>query len=759
MPDVVDPTPESASDWLAALTLSKKEFHDWEQRGSRIVKRYRDDRDGIDDERRYNILWSNVRTLLPAVYAKKPKAEAERRYKDKDPVGRCASMILERSLQYEIDHYPDYDATMREVVLDRLLPGRGVAWVRYEQRGQPATGDDATHDPGSEDGQVSDDSEQESVESLQYECSPTDYVFWRDFRHSPARTWEEVTWVARRVYMTRKEGVERFGEDFQRVPLTHEPVGLEAMKDEGMDTEGLKKAVVWEIWDKSSEHALWLAEGFPTILDKKPDPLKLDRFFPCPKPLYATTTSDTLIPIPDYVEYQSQAKELDDLTQRIGKLTEACKVIGVYDASQTAIARMLSEGVDNQMIPVSNWAAFAEKSGLKGSVEFMDLTMVITALNELYLARENCKQVIYEVTGLSDIIRGASNAAETATAQQIKSQYASLRLKEMQKDVATFASDLLRKKAQLMCNFYRPESLIAMSGIEGTEDAPFAQQAIELLKSGSLRDFRIEVASDSLVELDEAGEKEARMEFIGAASNMLKEAAMAPQPMQKLAAEILMFGVRSFKAGRPLEMAFEEAISAIESQPPGPSPEEKAAQAQQQTEQMKLQAQQQAEQAKLQTQQAMEQMKLQSQQQTEGIKLQAQGQSEQIKAQAEMQKAQMQAAMDARLAEVEAGFKLQQEQLKQQSENARQSQQLAFEKWKVEFEAGSRAQTEIAKAQISAKSAADTTRATDKPEPKKPSRARLLRGADGRAEGVEKDGVKGRVVRDADGRVAEVIYE
>jgi len=124
----------------------------------------------------------------------------------------------------------------------------------------------------------------------------------------------------------------------------------------------------------------------------------------------------------------------------------------------------------------------------------------------------------------------------------------------------------------------------------------------------------------------------------------------------------------------------------------------------------------------------------------------------------------MQATIDARLAEIDAQFKMQQEQLKQQSENARQAQQLAFERWKVEFEAGSRANTEIAKAQISAKSAADTAQmsaqARDKPaEGKKPSRARLLRGADGRAEGVEKDGVKGRVVRDENGRVAEVVYD
>jgi hypothetical protein len=43
--------------------------------------------------------------------------------------------------------------------------------------------------------------------------------------------------------------------------------------------------------------------------------------------------------------------------------------------------------------------------------------------------------MIYEVTGISDIVRGQGNAQETATAQEIKSQWGSLRIRKLQKQI------------------------------------------------------------------------------------------------------------------------------------------------------------------------------------------------------------------------------------------------------------------------------------------------------------------------------------
>jgi len=590
---------DAAGDWLDKLKVSKKEDEKFVKRGKKIVRRYRDERTGwADSTKRYNILWSNIQTMLPALYGKTPRAQVERRFKDQDPVGRTASIIIERALQFEIDHYGDFDASIKAAVLDRLLPGRGTTWIRFE-----------TIEVEEPEG----DLEQKDTQ-LERTCS--DYVYWEDFRCSPARVWDEVTWVARRVYLSRKEGTERFGEEFADVPLTHEPIGLDEDKSKSQD-DANKKAQVWEIWDKSSETVIWVAEGHSKTLDEKEDPYGLDGFWPCPKPLYATQSTDTLVPVPDYALYQDQADELDKLTNRIHLLVEAVKVVGVYDSSQPGIQRMLNEGVNNTLIPVDNWAAFGEKGGLKGTVDFMPLDSVLMALQQCYVARDQAKQVIYEVTGLSDIIRGASVASETATAQQIKSQYASLRLKSLQIDVARYASAILQIKAQLMCDLYSPQTLVDMSGIMGTQDAKHVPAAIQLIKSEPARSFRIEVASDSLVEMDEQTEKASRMEFLQATGAFMEKAlpvAQAIPDITPLIAEMLLFGVRAFKGGRPMEAAFDDAMAKLAAPkppaPPPPDPEMIKIQAQQQSDQMKLQADQQAAQQAQEIQAQMDQQRM-----------------------------------------------------------------------------------------------------------------------------------------------------
>jgi hypothetical protein len=71
--------------------------------------------------------------------------------------------------------------------------------------------------PGSpEDGDQITDDVDEPNEELEYECAPVDYVHWKDFGHSVARTWEEVTRVWRAVYMTKDALEERFGKEMAK---------------------------------------------------------------------------------------------------------------------------------------------------------------------------------------------------------------------------------------------------------------------------------------------------------------------------------------------------------------------------------------------------------------------------------------------------------------------------------------------------------------------------------------------------------------
>jgi hypothetical protein len=666
--------------WHDQIETAIKIFDKWEKRGLKVVKRYRDERDAIEMPRmKFNILWSNIQVLFPALYGRQAKPEVSRRYMDQDPVGRLASTMLERVMEYETTQFGDFDAAMSGAVQDRLLPGRGTAWIRYEPVIVNDRPDEGELD-NTEESQVYNTVE-DPVERIDAAHSPIDYVYWSDFLHSPARTWDEVWWVARAVYMTKEEGVERFGDVFKNVSLTSQNTDMDGKNPLTAKMTYDKKAMVYEIWNKRTGKVCWIAKGYPQALDERDDPLELDEFFPCPKPLMATTTTGTMIPVPDYCEYEDQAQELDNLTQRIYLLTKACKAVGVFNAEFKELARMFSEGVDNKLFPVTGWAAMSEKGGLKGAIDMMDTSQIIVTLRELYAAREQVKQSIYEIMGISDILRGSSKAQETLGAQQLKANFGSLRLKSSQGDVAKFATDIYKLKAQVICKFYPPELIVQMSGVMNTpdgQDPQMLQAALQMLSNSTIRDFHIAVEADSLAQIDEQAEKQGAQEAIQAIGLFLREAipmiAQAPETLP-MASEMLLFLVRRFRAGRGLESAVERAMKALQ---------DKADQAKQQPaspppEMMQMQAEQQAE-----------QMRMQAQAQTEQMKMQAQAQIEQGKAQLEMQMHQAKVEAEMQLAQMKADF----ETIKQNNELQIKAQEMAgkeeYERWKAELDAATK---------------------------------------------------------------------
>jgi hypothetical protein len=563
-------------------------------------------------------------------------------------------MLLERALDYEITHYPDYRETLTAALYDRFLPGRGVAWVRYEPKFKQG------------EAQITEDEESPSDEMLDYECAPTDYVHWKDFGHNVARTWEETCIVWRKVYMTRPMLRERFGDEMaKKIPLDSEPSEMKNASREGVD----KRAMIFELWDKETGKAVWMSKSLGEFLDEQDDPLKLEGFYPCPKPLYSTITNESLVPVPDFALYQDQANSLDILSDRIDGLVKALQVKGVYDAASPELARLFTEANNNDLIPVKNWMAFAEKKGLAGAIDMVDLTPIAGALIQAYQAFEQVKSQIYDITGISDIVRGQSVASETATAQQIKGQYASLRLKSYQDDVARFATHMIQLKAQIICQLFDPQTILMMSAADQLSpvDQQLVPQALELLRNEPMRSFRIEISTDSLIMMDESQEKQDRMEFLGAVSSFLEKAVQASQVAPQivpLSLDMLKFGVGAFKIGKSMEgqidqtaQQFKEQLEQQQQQPEQPPPPD--------PEEMKMQLQMQMDQAKMQAQAQTEQMKMQAQSQTEQMKLQAEAQFKQAdqQHQTQLEMAKMEHQTQLKLAEAQSHQAIEQAKL------------------------------------------------------------------------------------------------
>lgn len=655
------------SDLLGCIADYNREFDKWQKRADKIVKRYRDENRSANNGGggvKFNILWSNVQTLIPATFAKLPKPDVTRRFRDNDPVARVGGLILERALDYEIQQYPDYAATMKQAVQDRFLPGRGTAWVRYEPHFK------AAEEKLPVDGvQVTEDTK-EPGEELDYECSPVDYVAWKDFGHSVARTWEEVTRVWRVVYMSKEAVIARFGVEMaDKIPYDASP----EKKSGGVAGDRApKQARIYEIWDKEKKLVTWLSKSMAdSVIEEKADPLGLDDFWPCPRPLFATVTNETLIPVPDFLLYQDQAAELDLLSERIDGLIKAMQVKGVYDASIPELARLFTEAGNTDLIPAQNFMAFAEKQGLKGSIDIVDLEPFAKALKVCFDSVAVVKEIIYEITGISDIVRGQSSPSETLGAQKIKQNFVGLRLGSMQGEVAKFAAEILSMKAQIICGKYAPATILKISAAEFLSDAdkPFVEQAIALLigpermadplaKQGPnpTRRFRIDIESDSLVKMNQQEEKQDRMEFLTAVGAYLEKALPMAQELPTAApllVAMLKFGVTAFPVGRTIEGDFDQALdqlkqAAAQPQPQKPNPEMARIAAEQQSNQMRVQA----DQASAADKMKFEQFKLQMEQQA---------------------------------AQAEAQRNMQMEQFKAQLQAQSEARDQAFERWKVEY--------------------------------------------------------------------------
>lgn len=471
-----------AAYWKGQIETCDDANSRWHKRGDTIMRRFRDERSRGDEDgqRRLNLLWAGYQIMRPAIYGRVPTAICDRRFVDKDPVGRLSAQILERSLRTELEDN-NFDGSMRRAVADYLLPGRGIAWVRYEPEiGEsvsiPVRGSDDMRDAEG-DLEPDDDREDEATEKLEEtgeqllsESAPVDYLNWKDFYVIPAnaRTWDEVTAVAKKVPASEDECVERFGEEIGKAirPDPSQQSVAERMSETTFTTNRQdRKRIIIEIWNKSDRRVYWMSTGYDRLCDLREDPLGLTKFFPVPEPLSATMTNDTMIPVPDYMEWQDQALQVDELTARINMLSKACKVAGTYDAAQRALRRMLDESVENELIPVEGWAAFKEKGGVEGSISWLPIKQVVETMQTLIEVRDKVLNDIDRLTGITDVLRSTNDARETLGGQRLRNNNAGTRLEDRRQEVARFARDVVKLVAEVIAKHFTPKKLIESSGI------------------------------------------------------------------------------------------------------------------------------------------------------------------------------------------------------------------------------------------------------------------------------------------------------
>jgi hypothetical protein len=621
------------SRWQSEIAAAEKELAKWQRGARKIVKEFRADRtetSGVDPsmERRFNLFTANVQIITAAMINQMPDPTVDRAFKDpQDDIGRVACEIMERAL---ITH--NYGEKMpgifRQCVQDQLTAGLGGSWHTYhaktEQKVEPVS--------------------KVEYEEVTEEGCKDEYVYWEDLLWSPARCYEELRWIGRKVYMTRDALKERFPKFGKDIPLDYAPKKSENSVES--KNQVFQQAVIYEIWNKEDKQVIWFSKGMEELLDQKDDFLELKDFWPCPRLLVSTVSNGQYLPIPDYHYARDQYKELNEINTRVSLLVRACRVAGVYDKAAGQIQALLNNAAENTLIPVDQWAAFAEKGGVKGSIDWIPLDQIVAVLEQLLRNREDIKQQIYEMTGMADIIRGATKASETLGAQKIKTQYASIRIQERQKNIVNYVSSVFDIQCQLLRKHVDSDEIARLAQIEFmAEDAQLIQQALQLIKMPEF-DLRACVEADTLSDIDFQAEKQDRIEYMTAITNFLKETMGTIQQDPVLGPfliQLLQFSLAGFKVGKKFESQLDRTISQImqklqQPQQPQKSPDQQKADAEIQVMQQEAATKQQSDAADLQYQQQRHQDEMSFKAQEHDIKLQQVQETAQVKSQVAQQK-------------------------------------------------------------------------------------------------------------------------
>jgi hypothetical protein len=382
----------------------------------------------------YNVFYSNVEILNANLCISNPKPDIQRRFlkrleKDKLKSNTYAMVakVLNGAVEFVSD-VSDLDEQLSIAVKNSVINGRGILWLDYEPTIE-------TNELGEE--YVSD--REIRIESL----NP------QEFLYSSAEKEKDIWWVARRHLLSREDIKRRF---------EYSPSEAELQFKQEDETQ-LKRGEVWEIWDKNYRKRAFilLSDVRQKFLEVTDDPYKLDGFFPCDTLEFVTNYTT---PVPEYMIYRKQADLLEVVCKKAAQVEDEVKYVTLIGSKDKGIAQMITAAQNGDVlsIPTDNMVGAAESL-----IATTPVDKAILLLEHLQVEKEKLKQNIYDITGISDIMRGATDSQETATAQKIKGLFGSLRFQTRQKKVQNFRKNIYKLIAEIIAEHYDEQTLSEMT--------------------------------------------------------------------------------------------------------------------------------------------------------------------------------------------------------------------------------------------------------------------------------------------------------
>lgn len=641
-PDVEDTPRSKIGYWLkwvkAAKKASKKHWEDSKAAYAEYELGQAREDDDIKPKRGFPIYWSCCKTLEPAYYSRDPKIISKRRNGIEDEMALTMSLIDQRLGQYlvETGHFSE---AMRGAVADYMHGAKATVQVVYTAEKEPkrvplqmltAEGAEPTYyesdpaDPYTEEVMQDDEGyfyngEQVAEDTQQLFLAP---VLFDEVLHTPeAKTSAEITEIAYKFCLDYEQAEAKFnsGKDKTLPYKTSKVYGEDKFSDE--TEEGAspgKKLEGWEIYCKHSKMTYWVCEEYKDdFLAKEPDPLGLKDFFPSPAFILQNKSRKSLYPTPTWVYLEATANQLHNLYERIFKLIKSIRRRAlVYGASPELIQALNSLG-DNEFIAAPQISDILDKGGIQNLIHYVPVQELVAAINEAMTLEEHFKNNFYEFFHVPDILRGTSDPAETASAQEIKSDAAHDSFKFDKKQITDLARNAAEMMVDLAYKVFSDEKIARIVGYEYLERGDPGQppspenpegipptpghyerfpEALARLRNDTERLCRIDFETDSTSFRDEAKET-AKQQMI---SNTVLQGLAAIGGMQNpqftgIALKLLLSVLESMGGSTQSEDMIKSAVADLEkarnAPPPPPPPDYESMKIQLKTQEVQMQGQ------------------------------------------------------------------------------------------------------------------------------------------------------------------------
>lgn len=544
-----------------------------------------------------------------------------------DPFGRTACIIgerLTRGILKTFDAFPEFSASNDDFLITNLGWGRVFyrnemceeeEKLRLQEAPQPPQQDPNTPPPPifiTPDGQPVDQPEFDDLgpyvltgknvsienEEVYFEAG----LYSNLYTDADARRWNKVTRLAFESSYSYREFKKKFGD-----------VGLAKIcKSDVDDHKDGKPIITFEYHDKFLREVRWFAETSedffqPTEMANINDLEEVDEpesekrteeadgnldnsdlygltgFFPCSAPLIINQSTDEFWPTPEYFQIMDITDDVNSIVTRMILLTKAIRCRFFFDASFPILQQLVSETGEGGGIGVPDLERILinNKGNLSTLVAYLPVDQMIEGLKNMYEAFQQRLEMFYNITGISDLIRGQTpqdGTQKTNGEKQLEAKFAVNRFEPYQRKVQEWIKDNYQLLMELALKMFSDQSLdeyITPQTLD-KEDQQRYVAALELLRNNKRRRFRVDFETDSTIAINEQWKKKQAIELANTLTKALESTANIAEQHPELAAtelKVLKHMIGEFSDGKlfidEIQDSIEEVIQKV-SQPKTP---------------------------------------------------------------------------------------------------------------------------------------------------------------------------------------------